>query len=206
MGMRTNANLLQFLERRAPVVLQSIRRDDPDNYQLQRAAVMLKAGSSEVRQIAALEPTQRLSALRLVQAYTEAAVPAISGLVSAIDQRLITCQRLKIVGGVVAVISGAAAVVLPSLGYAKESISIWSAMFSCVGGLLTLFAGVFERSPNGQRLSTGDYQMLVNHRAELRGIERRIAADAVFHISDQDLVKMHDRSAEIADEIAKLEP
>jgi len=206
MTLSANANLLHFLERRAPVELQAIRRDDPDNYELQHASVMLDAGHTDINEGTVLEPTQRTTALRLIQTYAHTAIPAISKLVSAIDKRLQNCQRLKTLGGAVAVIAGTAMVLLPSLGYHKDSVSIWSALFSCAGGLVTLFAGVLERSSNGQRLTVGDYQMLVNHRAELKGIQRRVEADAVFRLSDPELVKLHNRSAEIADDVAKLEP
>lgn len=206
MSLSPNANLLHFLEKRAPDELQAIRRNDPENYELLQSRVVLDARGIDVKETGPLSPTQRESALRLIQSYTKTAIPAVSQLLSAIDKRLRRCHAVKLLGGAVAVVSGVALALLPSIGYDRATVAIWSAGFSCAGGLLTLLAGMLERSPNGQRMTVGDYQLLVNNRAELKGIERRLGADEVFTLSDAELVKLHNRSAEIADEIAKMEP
>lgn len=207
MQLRPNANLLKFLERSAPAELESIRRRDPENYGLLRARAVFDADRrGAMPSDTALTPVTRASVIKLIETYTARATPEVSSMLAAIDRRLRLCQRAKMLGGAVAAISGAALALIPELGYDRATVSMWSAGFSCAGGLLTLLAGAFERSPNGLRHTAGDYQLLVNHRAELMGIERRIEANEAFPAADGELVKLYNRTTEIADDIAKFPP
>jgi hypothetical protein len=206
MDLRANANLLKFLGRHAPLELDSIRKDDTENYELLRAKAVFDGSGGGISADVALTPVTRASVLRLIRTYTAEATPDVTRLLSAIERRLRQCHGAKMLGGAIAAVSGAALALIPSLGYDRGTVALWSAGFSCAGGLLTLAAGAFERSPNGLRLTAGDYQSLVNHRAELMSIERRMVADEAFPMGDAELVKLYNRSTEIADDIAKLAP
>lgn len=206
-ALRSNANLLLFLERHAPRELDAIRHEDPDNYELLRAKGVFDAASHGAVPVdAVLTPHNRNSLLHLTATYAAKMAPRVAALLAHIERRLRHCQAAKMLGGVVAVISGAALALIPALGYDRATVALWSAGFSCAGGLLTLAASAFERSPNGLRLSAVDYQSLAGHRAELSGIERRLDADAAFRMIDGEVIKLYNRTNEIADALARLNP
>lgn len=146
------------------------------------------------------------SSLRVVVSSRLNLAPRVAALLAHIERRLRHCQGAKMLGGGVAVISGAVLALIPALGYDRAAVALWSARFSSAGGLLTLAASAFERSPNGLRLSDADYQALAGHRAELSGIERRLDADAALRMTDEEVIKLYNRTNEIADALARFCP
>lgn len=206
-ALRSNANLLLFLQRHAGRELDAIRKEDPDNYELLCVKGVFDATSHGAVPVdAVLTPHNRSSLLRLTATYSANMTPRVAALLAHIERRLRHCQTAKMLGGGVAVISGATLALIPAIGYDRATAALWSAGFSCAGGLVTLAASAFERTPNGLRLSAVEYQALAGHRAELSGIERRLEADLAFRMSDGEVIKLYNRTNEIADALAQLNP
>jgi hypothetical protein len=206
MSLRPNANMLRFLERHVPADLAAIRKANPDDYELLHARAVFDANPVGVPTDSTLSPSKRKSVLQLTRRYAmEAAQSVVAALVQ-IDRRLRTCQRAKLAGGAVAAVAGAIVALLQGLHYTQQTVAVGTAALGSAGGLVTLLAGAFERTPDGLRLTAADYQLLVNHRAELVGIQRRVDADALFPLPDGELIKLYNRSNEIADDLSKLTP
>lgn len=206
MSLRPNANLLRFLERHVPQDLAAIRKADPDDYELLHSRVVLDGNPLGVTASTTLPQAKRASVLELTRRYATEAAQNVARALVLIDRRLRFCQRAKLAGGAVAAVAGAVVAAMQGLDYNEQTVAVGTAALGSAGGLVTLLAGAFERTPDGLRLTATDYQLLVNHRAELIAIQRRVDADALFSLQDAELIKLYNRCNEIADDLSKLAP
>lgn len=206
MSLQRHSSLVAFMEHHALGELDTIRKEEPDIYELIAEDTLDNAPPREAPIAGGMTPRRRRGLLRLTRAFADEATQKATTALAVIDRRLQVCHRAKSIGGYVSAIGGAASALLTSLGFQKPVLAIATAVVSSIGGVLTVMATSLERTPDGQRMSAADYQQFANHRAELAEILRRLTADPVYPLTDDELTKLYDRCAQIATGIDRLIP
>lgn len=208
MILQPNTTMIEFLEKHASDELEKLRRTIPEAFEFLHVSVQLNpelaARVPEAANNRTLTSAERTGALTLAGSYVKNAAPLMATLTAAIDRRMRNCNRAKLTGGVIAALAGVTLALLHGLKLSSDVASIASAAFSSVGGLLTVASGSFERTPNGARVSATDYEQLIKLRVELGEIQRGLDADAIFSMTDAEVIKIYERSVKVAGELERL--
>ncbi|WP_152565997.1 hypothetical protein [Lysobacter antibioticus] len=192
--MRSNS-VVSYLKRVSPERVDALKQAFPDAHALFSTDLVL--GEDDVA------PTSRAARLALIGEAAARLQPDIEGLIQALRHRSRRIARLRLAGGLVAAIAGAAGAVVAllagQLGWSKEGVAVAGSTIAMLGGLLTVFADHFERSENGEKYSAVEVlPRLVEARASLARALLSVQRDSVFPLGDAEIdgtLKALDESA-----------
>lgn len=93
---------------------------------------------------------------------------------------------------------------LHAASHAGALTALGTAFGSAMGGIITLSASSFERTPTGLRVSAKEFESLIELHAEVAGIERKVERHAVIPITDDAARKMLERVGEVEKELTRM--
>lgn len=205
MGLQQSvaADLVAYLERSSPESIAALRNRFPENKQLLSSAKSLGTESAVARS----ENTEQdqTAFVDLLKSSTVKLEADTDELIAAIKTRMTLVHRTKLIGGLIAATSGALTAFLASASAPDQTTALATALVATVGGLLTVVADYFERSPSGIRIASAEeYGKLLDARSSLARISRQISQTVVAPLSLDDL---HEKLAEtntVAEHILRL--
>ncbi|PWW04346.1 hypothetical protein DFR52_1011043 [Hoeflea marina] len=199
----STAKMVEFLERSSPGEINALRQRHQSEGRVLSSAREL--GSLNEAPMGKIAPAQRAAYIDLVSQSAKGLKTQAEVLINAIRQRMTLVNRTKMIGGVIATISGAIGALLVYLQVDQAGVALASALVAMLGGLATLFADYFEKAPSGIRIASAEeHGRFVEIRASLDRIERRIARDAIIVVSDQDLLEMVSIMDDYSDRVVRL--
>jgi hypothetical protein len=133
----------------------------------------------------------------------------IDFLVSAMKVSMQRVRRLRFGGALVATLSGAASALLVFLGrskdWASDQIAVGTAIVTMAGGLCTLFAEHFEKTPTGLKFSGVDeITSLIDLRVKIEKTLIRIGQDSLSPCSDAEIAEANSLLNEGALKVMRL--
>ena len=92
-----------------------------------------------------------------------------------VQGKMKSVQRLKLIGAVVAGLSGLVMAVTTAMDIREVWDKVVAALFASVGGLVVIFSDYFQTAPNGRRIASAEeYGKLSQVAAELTKLEARV--------------------------------
>lgn len=154
----------------------------------------------------ALPDPDRLPALiDALDVGTAKALTDLQQLIPRIVRRLTNCNRAKVGGGLASAAAGVVAAWLTTRGAVASNVALSTAVFAGLGGVCTLVAGQFERSPSGAPVSLAtNVEKLITLRAAVERMRRRLSHQALVPIDEDAATKMLDLLEEVAENLSRL--
>jgi hypothetical protein len=178
-------SVFDFLEAASPHVVTELRAKYRVNADLFSTARTLGSKEEGVRSVGA---DRRAAVVALVGNGAMELARDLERIIRYVLDRMRLVWKTKFAGGLVAAFSGVASAGAALLEFSSAGAAFVLAIFALVGGLVTLFADFFERTPSGVRVaSVEDHVRFVEMRAEVERIRRRIERDDLLPIPDAEL-------------------
>jgi hypothetical protein len=202
-GIIAAAGIVDFLERVDPEQIQALRTAHRNEGNMLSTQKMLgdqvKSGPTD------LTASKRAALVDLINVSVGKLKEQSDNLIRFVRAKMALVNRTKMIGGIIATISGAFGAALVYWGVGQEGTALASAFVAMLGGLATLSADYFEKAPSGMRIASAEeYGRLVEIRANLEKVERRIARDEIITLTGQELEDTIRTLDDHADRIVKL--
>jgi hypothetical protein len=197
------SSLVDFMERTASTKIQALRATYPTEDQLLSTAREL--GPSGQGEWVELSDTKRAALIELIISNLQQLKQRSEDLIHLIRSKMKLVNRTKMVGGIIATMSGGFGATLVFFDVGQNGTALATAIIAMIGGLATLFAEYFEKAPSGIRIATAEeHGRLVEAHATIERIERRVNRDALITLSDEELGEMVGALDDFADRIVRL--
>jgi hypothetical protein len=200
--------LISYLEKVDPASLEALRRRHPSQRQRFTLSGDLKLGDATDPSGATLalpDPDKLPALIDSLDLGTAKTLSDLEQLIPRIIRRLTSCNWAKVVGGFTSASAGAVAAWLTVSGAAPSNVALATAVIAGLGGVCTLVAGQFERSPSGARVSlAADVEKLITLRAAVQRMRRRLSRQGLVPIDEDAAQKMLDQLDEVAESLSRL--
>ena len=108
-----------------------------------------------------------------------------------VQGKMKSVQRLKLIGAVVAGLSGLVMAVTTAMDIREVWDKVVAALFASVGGLVVIFSDYFQTAPNGRRIASAEeYGKLSQVAAELTKLEARVKRHDLIPLGDEEVKQM----------------
>jgi hypothetical protein len=180
---------MSYLETVSPHTVKTLKNSFP--YSERLFSSEMEFGAEGTADKATLPP-DRSARISLLKESAPIVTRDVEQLVGYLRKRLKLVQKIRLGGGVIAAITGCISAVTALIGKQKgwpsEGIILGSSITTTVGGLLTLVADYFERSPTGQKFGgTEELTGLVETRCAIEKIVLQLSRDTIIPLSDAEI-------------------
>lgn len=202
--------LLMYLQKVDAGALEALRQRHPSQRPLFELSGVFRyappdAGPPAGAALALPDPDRLPALIDALDVGTAKTLTDLEQLIPRVIRRLTSCNRAKIAGGLTSVAAGVVAAWLTTRGAVASNVALSTAVFAGLGGVCTLVAAQFERSPSGAPVSLAtNVEKLITLRASVERMRRRLGRQALIAIDEDAAQKMLDQLEEVAECLSRL--